>query len=187
MIESSKYHQTETELSKEYGRIEAAKKNPELFKPIYDKYFEAIFRFSYRRLDDKEQAMDITQQVFLIALNNLSKYEYRGVPFSSWLFRIASNELNDVFRKEKEKRTVNIDTVSVHDIMDEIQETRIELYHDKIVTIIAEQLEEDELQLIEMRFFEKRSFKQIGEILDITENNAKVKTYRILDKLRKVI
>ena len=53
--------------------------------------------------------------------------------------------------------------------------------------IIGQELPEDELQLIEMRFFEKRSFKEIGEILEITENNAKVKTYRILEKLKKII
>ncbi|MBL7885021.1 MAG: sigma-70 family RNA polymerase sigma factor, partial [Bacteroidia bacterium] len=58
--------------------------------------------------------------------------------------------------------------------------------HDKIVSIISE-LPEDELQLIEMRFFEKRAFKEIGEILNITENNAKVKTYRIIEKLKKIV
>jgi RNA polymerase sigma-70 factor (ECF subfamily) len=46
-------------------------------------------------------------------------------------------------------------------------------------------LKENELQLIEMRFFEKRSFREIGEILDLTENNAKVKTFRALAKLKK--
>jgi RNA polymerase sigma-70 factor (ECF subfamily) len=120
------------------------------------------------------------------ALTNLPKYEFRGVPFSSWLYRIASSELNNLFRAEKAKRTVNIESVSIHAIIEEIQETKIDKYHDKIVGIIA-QLPEDELQLIEMRFFEKRAFKEIAEILDITENNAKVKTYRILDKLKKII
>ncbi|MGZ4055195.1 MAG: RNA polymerase sigma factor, partial [Bacteroidia bacterium] len=84
-------------------------------------------------------------------------------------------------------RTVNIDSVGVYGIIEEIEETKIDKYHDKIVGIIAEQLPEDELQMIEMRFFEKRSFKEIGEILEITENNAKVKTYRILEKLKKMI
>ena len=187
MAVTSKYHLTETDLTLEHRSVEAAKKDPALFSVLYDKYFEPIFRYVYQRLDDKEQAFDSTQQVFLIAMNNLSKYEYRGVPFSSWLFRIASNELNILFRKEKHTRTVNIDSVRIYDIIEEIQETKIEKYHDHIVRIIAEKLGEEELQLIEMRFFEKRSFKEIGEILEITENNAKVKTYRVLDKLRKLI
>ena len=187
MQETSKYHLTEADLANEQGKIEAAKKNPAQFAVLYDTYYEPIFRFVYQRLDDKEQAFDTTQQVFMKALDKLGKYEYRGVPFSSWLFRIALNELTDLYRLANVQRTVNIDSVSIYHIIEEIEETKIDKYHDKIVEMIAEHLDEDELQLIEMRFFEKRSFKQIGDILDITENNAKVKTYRILDKLRKVI
>ncbi len=187
MQETSKYHFTETELANEQGRIEAAKKNPAQFAVLYDTYYEAIFRFVFQRLDDKELAFDTTQQVFMKALDKLKRYEYRGVPFASWLFRIALNELNDLFRDANAIRTVNIDSVSVYLIFEEYEQTKIDKYHDKIVDIIGEQLEEDELQLIEMRFFEKRSFKQIADILDITENNAKVKTYRVLDKLKKVL
>ena len=153
---------------------------------MYDKYYEQIFRFIYQRVDDKEAAFDATQQTFLKALNNLHKYEFRGVPFASWLYRIASSEVNNLFRAQKAQRTVNIESVSVYTIIDEIEESRIDAYHNKIVAIISE-LPEAELQLIEMRFFEKRAFKEIAEILDMTENNAKVKTYRILDKLKKMI
>ena len=186
MIQTSKYHATETDLANEQAIVEAAKKNPERFASLYDKYYEQIFRFIYQRLDDKEQAFDATQQTFMKAINNLPKYEFRGVPFASWLYRIASSEVNNLFRAEKAKRTVNIESVSVYSIMEEIQESKIDEYHDRIVDIIAE-LPEEELQLIEMRFFEKRAFKEIAEILGITENNAKVKTYRVLDKLKKMI
>lgn len=187
MIETAKYHVTQEGLANEQLLVEAAKKKPENFAPLYDKYYEQIFRYIYQRVDDKDAAFDATQQVFLKAMNNLSKYEFRGVPFASWLYRIAFSEVNNLFRLQKCVRTVNIDSTSVYTIIEELQETKIEKYHDKIVEIIAEQLEENELQLIEMRFFEKRSFKEIAEILEITENNAKVKTYRILDKLKKVI
>jgi len=187
MIETSKYHTNTSDLANEQALVEASKKNAKDFGKLYDKYYEPIFRFVYQRMDDKEQTFDVTQQVFLKALNNLHKYEYRGFPFSSWLYRIAVNTVNDLFRQQKAIRTVNIDSVSVYHIIEEIQESKIEKYHDKIVEIITEQLEEDELQLIEMRFFEKRSFKEIAEILDITENNAKVKTYRIVEKLKKII
>ncbi|OFY87342.1 MAG: heat-shock protein [Bacteroidetes bacterium RIFCSPLOWO2_12_FULL_35_15] len=186
-MQTSKYHATKTDLANELVQVEDAKKNPAKFAVLYDKYYEQIFRFIYQRLDDKEQAFDATQQVFVKALENLHKYEFRGVPFASWLYRIASSEVNNLFRSQKAQRTVNIDSVSIYGIIEEIQESKIEEYHDKIVAIIAENLEEDELQLIEMRFFEKRSFKEMGEILEITENNAKVKTYRILDKLKKII
>ncbi len=187
MLQTSKHHITQTGLADEQVLVEAAKKDLKNFAVLYDTYYEAIFRYIYQRLDDKEVAFDTTQQVFLKAMNNLPKYEYRGVPFSSWLYRIAFSSVNDLFRKQKTQRTINIDSVRVYDIIEELEETKIDKYHDKIVAIITEELEEDELQLIEMRFLEKRAFKEIAEILDITENNAKVKTYRILDKLKKKI
>lgn len=186
MIETSKYHATQTDLANEHAIVEAAKKEPAKFASLYDKYYEQIFRYIYQRVDDKEQAFDATQQVFIKAMESLYKYEFRGVPFASWLYRIASSEVNNVYRAQKQ-RTINIDSVGVYGMMEEMEETKIDKYHDKIVEIIGQELPEDELQLIEMRFFEKRSFKEIGEILEITENNAKVKTYRILEKLKKVI
>jgi RNA polymerase sigma-70 factor (ECF subfamily) len=186
MQQTSKYHATETDLANEQLIVEAAKKDPERFAPLYNKYYEQIFRFIYQRVDDKEHAFDATQQTFMKAINNLPKYEFRGVPFASWLYRIASSEVNNLFRAEKVQRTVNIDSVNIYHIVEEMQESKVDKYHDKIVDIISE-LPEEELQLIEMRFFEKRAFKEIGEILGLTENNAKVKTYRILDKLKKMI
>ncbi len=187
MIEASKYHVSQTGLAHEYSLVEAAKKNPKDFAILYDKYYEPIFRYIYQRVDDKETAFDATQQVFLKAMGKLDKYEYRGVPFASWLYRIAFSEVNDIFRQRKSSRTVNVDSMAVYSIIEEIQESKIEKYHDKIVDILSEELEEEELQLIEMRFFEKRPFKEIAEILDVTENAAKVRTYRILDKLKKVL
>lgn len=186
MLQTSKYHATDTDLANEQAIVEAAKKDTKKFGILYDKYYEQIFRYIYQRIDDKEEAFDAVQQVFIKALEGLGKYEFRGVPFSSWLYRIAYSEVNNLFRFEKAHRTINIESVSVYGIIEEIQESKIDEYHDKIVDIISE-LPEDELQLIEMRFFEKRAFKEIGDILDITENNAKVKTYRILEKLKKMI
>jgi len=186
MIETSKYHATKEDLANEQAIVLAAKLNPEKFAALYDKYYEQIFRFIYQRMDDKDQAFDTTQQVFVKALEKLPKYEFKGVPFASWLYRIASNEVVNLFRQQKALRTVNIDSVNVYGMIEEMQESKIDHYHDKIVDIIKD-LPEDELQLLEMRFFEKRAFKEIAEILEITENNAKVKTYRIIDKLKKII
>src|ERR1035437_4014567 len=137
-----------TELANEKAMIENAKNNSKEYAVIYDKYYEKIFRFIYQRMDDKKYAFDTTQQVFLKALDNLQKYEYRGLPFSSWLYRIASNEITNLFRQKKTVRTVNIDSVNVYNIIEEIQESKIEQYHDTIVSIISEHLEEDDLTLI---------------------------------------
>lgn len=183
---TSRYHATPQQMASEYEVVEAAKKDPAKFAVLYNKYHEQIFRFIYQRLDDKDLAFDTTSQVFLKALTNLQRYEYRGVPFASWLYRIASSEVNQLFRQNKAQRTVNIDSVHLYDMIDEMEEDKLEKYHDKLQSVIAD-LDEPDLQLIEMRYFEKRPFKEIGEILDITENNAKVKVYRILEKLKRAL
>jgi RNA polymerase sigma-70 factor (ECF subfamily) len=178
------YHQNALVLQEELTIIEKAKRNPQFFAPIYKKYYEAIFRYIYKRVDEQETAFDITSNVFVKALAALNKFEFRGVPFSSWLFRIAKSELYQSFRDKKAKRTINIDLVTIVQIVDEIADDQSEENRQKLLTSLS-MLKENELQLIEMRFFEKRSFREIGEILDLTENNAKVKTFRALAKLKK--
>ena len=179
------YHQTNDRMQEELGWIQAAKKDPQYFAPLYKKYHEQIFRYIYQRMDDEETAFDVTSMVFMKAMKNLHKYEYRGVPFSSWLYRIAKSELYQSFRDQKAQRTVNIETVQVFHVIDEFDQEENELNKERLVKSIA-QLKEDDIQLIEMRFFEKRSYKEIGEILEISENNAKVKSFRALEKLKKI-
>lgn len=179
----SGYHVPPPEIKQEEEYINAAKKDPKNFEPLYKKYFEAIFRFVYQRLDDKNAANDITQQTFINALVNIKKYENRGLPFASWLYRIALNELNKWFRTQKTSRTINIETAGVESLFEEIEEQPYQEYNTKLKKILTE-LEPNNLLLIEMRFFEKRSFKEMGNILNITENNAKVRLYRLLDKIK---
>jgi len=180
------YHHTEDKLLKELKWIMYAQKDPRGFEPLYSKYYEQILRYIYQRIDDKDTAYDITSQVFLKALNNIHKYEYRGVPFASWLYRIAKSELYQSFRDKKARRTVNVDTTHLANVMEEIEEPVGGEIERKILLQLIGQLKEDEVQMVEMRFFEKRSFKEIGEILEITENNAKVKSHRIVQKMKKL-
>jgi RNA polymerase sigma-70 factor (ECF subfamily) len=163
--------------------VREAQRDIKCFEPLYILYHEGVFRFVYQRLDDKEQAFDITSQVFLNAMQRLGKYEDRGLPFGAWLYRIARNELAMFFRKNQSARTLNADSQGLQQMAEEMVEDPLASYHPALVQCIAA-LEENDLQMIEMRYFEKRSFRDIGEILGITENNAKVRTYRILDKLK---
>ncbi|MCU0360266.1 MAG: sigma-70 family RNA polymerase sigma factor [Bacteroidia bacterium] len=177
------YHHTEAQLEEELRWIEAAKLNPEAFRPLYEKYYKAIFSYLYQRMSSKDTAFDTTSQVFLKALTNLKTYEFRGVPFSSWLYRIAHNEMVQVFRKQKEQRVVNADINDLKFICEENKEVFFEEYIPYLKKIIGK-LKEKELQLVEMRYFEKRPFKEIAEILNISEINAKVRMYRIIEKLK---
>lgn len=177
------YHQTKDRLLDEMTLITFAKKDPKRFGPLYTKYHEQIFRYIYQRVDDQELAFDVTSQVFVKALNNLHKYEYRGVPFSSWLYRIAKSELYQAFRDRKARKTVNVENMHVFEMIEEFDEDDSIENKKKLIDCLAN-LDYADMQLLELRYFEKRSYREIGEILEITENNAKVKSFRALKKLK---
>ena len=178
-----KYHKTEQQINHDHLSIEAAKADRAKFDVLYNKYYEPILQFIYKRVDGKDMAYDITSQVFLIAMVHLPKYKITGVPFSAWLYRIAINEINKLFRRNKVRRTIKIDEGELNEMFHEMEEESIETRYQPVLRTLS-LLPDEEIHMIEMRFFEKRSFKEIGEILNITENNSKVKVYRILDKLK---
>ncbi len=154
MNTASKYHATNQQMDAEFKLIEAAKLDINRFGPLYDKYYKQIFNYLNQRLDDKETAFDLTSQVFLKAMTNLSKYQFKGVPFSSWLYRIAYSELMQLFREKKAQRTVNADVSDLKHLCEEIKEN----YYDDFLPVLSKvlaELDELELQLVEMRFFEK--------------------------------
>lgn len=187
---NEKYHKSDQEIIAEQVIIEQSKLNPRAFEKIYNDYYKQILQFVYQRLDSKETAIDITQNTFLKALQNLPKFQYKGLPFSSWLYRIALNELNDFFRKNASKRNVNLEDkiiellTSNENLKEDFEEHQQKLIMLKKAIL---QLQSEDFIFIEMRFFEGRPFAEIAEIMEITENNAKVKTYRILEKLKKII
>jgi RNA polymerase sigma-70 factor, ECF subfamily len=81
--------------------VERAKTDAEAFGELYDHYFTQIYRFTYSRLRDQEVAEDVTSEVFFKALRAIGRYKPSGHPFSSWLYQIASNAINDYYRSRK--------------------------------------------------------------------------------------
>lgn len=181
-----KYHQTQNQLHMELEVIQLSKENPRNFEVLYNKYYDQIFAYVKNRAESVEIALDITSQVFLKALKNIHKYEYRGVPFSSWLYRIAKSEVYQYYRDETSRKIANIDVSNLNHLV-YVSEGEVD-NEEKIQNVlhVIKKLKPQELTLIELRFFEKRSFKEIGEIMYITENNAKVRCFRVLDKLRRM-
>ena len=166
--------------------IKQAQIDPTRFGPLYDRYYKPVFLFVYRRTDDEDLTADLTSQVFLKAITYLPRYEHKGLPFSAWLFRIAVNEMNMFFRKHQNRRSLSIEEEGMERMAEEIEEGDKEEKIEELLKGI-QGLALEEVQYIELRFFEDRSFKEIAIIMDITENNAKVRTYRILDKIKKLI
>jgi RNA polymerase sigma-70 factor, ECF subfamily len=166
--------------------IRSAKNDPVAFKPLYEKYYKRIFLFVLHRTGDKETSADVTSQVFLKAMMGLEKFQLRGLPFSSWLYRIAINECNSFFRKSSRVRTVVLEDYHAERVYEEMfGENIMEELKTKLPDIL-QRLSPGDLHFIELRFLEGRPFKEVAEILNISETHAKVKTYRILLKMKKL-
>lgn len=175
---------SEAEILHEYSILDRSKKDPQAFGELYEKYFDRIFSFIYRQTDDEVLTADLCSQTFLTALKNVDRYQFRGVPFSAWLYKIASNEVNKHYRRKKRTQVFSIEETRVRELMEQANEG----YDEEIIHRLMEYLKElptDMLHVLELRFFEDKDFKEIAFILDITESGAKMRTYRALDRLRK--
>lgn len=179
------YHHSYSMLMQEKELISRAKQDPIHFAPLYKKYYDQIFRYVHYRMNDEDLAADVTSQVFLKALSKLHTFEYRGVPLSSWLYRIAMSELNQAYRDQRAKREIPLDNVYVSTFM-EVFEEEVSILNKKLLFHAMSQLNGQDLQLIKLRYYEDRSYREIGELLEIKENNAKVKTFRALEKLKRL-
>jgi RNA polymerase sigma-70 factor (ECF subfamily) len=176
----------QTELQEDENLIRKSQVDPEAFRALYEKYFKRIFLFVHHRVGEKSLSADLTSQVFLKALLSIGKFQFRGLPFSAWLYRIAINECHEFFRKHKRYRMIAIDDESVGQLYDEmIGDNGLEELHSRLPQIM-ELLDEEELLIIELRYFEQRPFKEVAEIIGISEVNAKVRVYRVLDKMKKL-
>ncbi len=173
-------------MQSEYEEVKKASKDPAMFQILYDRYFARIFHYIYRRIDDEATTSDLTSQTFLKALGNLKKYTFRGVPFSAWLYRIAANEVNKFYSTTKKKMVFSIDAEEFELLLvhhtDEEEEPDMDYIINQMRT-----MSEGDIEVLELRFFENKSFAEIAFILDIQEANAKMRTYRAIDKLKKLI
>lgn len=184
-MSTSKYTVTQQAMEEEWLEVQAAQQNPAKFRVLYNRYHQPIFRFVYKRTIDEVLAADLTSQVFLKAMQKIDKYVFKGVPFSAWLFRIASNEIAQHFRKQNKNRVVALEERTIQNLEDEYEDKEDLDINISLLKTVIQDLKPEEVEILELRFFEKRPFKEVADILDITENNAKVKIYRLLQKMKK--
>lgn len=185
-MKENPFHRSKEEMLREQELVKAARYNPDAFAPLYDKYYKPIFLFIFRRTENEDLTADLAQQVFIAAMINLKRYEYKGVPFSAWLYRIALNEISMYFRKAKKERTVSADVSDIKHLFEEAKESESEEKIQRVLHTFTK-LRPDEMQLIELRFFEQLPFAEVGAILGISENNAKVKMYRVIEKIKSLL
>ncbi len=167
--------------------VNLAKENHVHFGVLYERHFETIFRFIFKRLGgDEANTGDLTQQTFLKAMSSIDKYEDRGFPFCSWLYRIAQNEVNLFFRANKKDISIEIEERQLNNLLEEANlGNYMSLEDQEKLMLQLNTLPQDSIDLIELRFFQELSFKEIADIYSVSESNAKMRIYRILEKMNK--
>ena len=158
--------------------IEAAQKNPGRFAELYESNFERVYAFIVRRVQDRHEAEDLTAEVFQHALANLSKFEWRGVPFAVWLFRIAANAIADRWRERSRLRP---DPVSDDDLD---QSSWKDIERRATLFQLVNSLPEDQRSVVLKRFVEQKSIRDIAQELGRSEGAVKQLQFRAIESLR---
>lgn len=182
-------------LEQEKALVERAKNDSEAFGVLYDKYYSQIFGYVLRRTASIDSAQDVTSEVFFKALKNIGQFHWRGVSFSSWLYRIAVNEIANSFRGNRRRQVLveeASNSASFSNPSPEVEITRAEeelqkhgeflALHENIAKLSLKYQE-----VITLRFFEKKQLKEIGVILQKSEGTIKSLLHRGLERLRKLM
>jgi RNA polymerase sigma-70 factor, ECF subfamily len=165
------------EMEEERRLIEAARKDPRRFGELYERNFERVYAFIARRVRDRHEAEDVTAEVFQHALANISKFEWRGVPFAVWLFRIAANAISDRWKKISKQ-----DSNPVSDDLDQSSWPDIE--RRVILFKLVDDLPSDQRSVVIKRFVEEKSIREIAQEFGRSEGAIKQLQFRALESLR---
>ena len=158
--------------------IEAAQADPTRFVELYDRHVDRVYAYVSRRAGNRSVAEDITSAVFEQALTHLRRFEWRGVPFIAWLFRIAANALADHWQQQGRDS---------HDMPAEVPDEREYKEIERRVSLfqLVNRLPEAQRQVIQMRFVEGHSIRDVAVALDRSEGAVKQLQLRALASLRK--
>jgi RNA polymerase sigma-70 factor, ECF subfamily len=162
--------------------VEAAQKDPARFAELYEDNVERVYAYVVRRVGDRAETEDLTSEVFHHALANLRRFEWRGIPFAAWLYRIAANLISDRWqRKGREDVADNpeqIESAAARNTEIEEVERRATLFR-LVGTLPAEQQ-----RVVVLRFVEEKSIKEVAREIRKTEGAVKQLQFRALTSLR---
>jgi len=161
--------------------ISAALDDPAAFGRLYDRYVQPIYRYIYSRVGTAHAAEDITSQTFMAAYEALDRYRERG-QFSAWLFRIARSKMNDHFRRSR--REVGLEAAGELLEREDALGTLIRAEELSQIRSIIRDLDEDEQELIRLRYVADLSFAEIADLLNRREDAVKKSVYRLLARLK---
>jgi RNA polymerase sigma-70 factor (ECF subfamily) len=160
--------------------IEAAQKDPARFADLYELNFERVYAYIGRRIQNRAETEDLTAEVFHQALANLKRFEWRGIPFAAWLFRIAANLISD--RWQRSGREVTDDTAIE---MAQVSPAEIEEVERRATIFrLVETLPDEQRRVVVLRFVDQKSIKEVAREVKKTEGAVKQLQFRALTSLR---
>jgi RNA polymerase sigma-70 factor (ECF subfamily) len=161
------------------GLILAARRDPEAFARLYDRYVQSVYRYLRGRVGSAPEAEELTAQTFLAALESLPRYDHRGY-FSAWLFSIARRKAADFFRRRETLPLEDAEPLaSDADLPGEA--ARAEQIR-QLAQLIAT-LAENERELIRLHFTAGLTFAEMANVLGKKEDAVKKSVYRLLERL----
>lgn len=167
---------------------EILKGNEKAFEEFYEEFFPKLYRYAYRRTKSKEVAEDLTSETFFKVLRGLPNFEVRDYGgLDVWIYKIERNVIRDWFRKNIGRETLPFEEKWEEKFLPMLNDPYVMIEATEIRNFIDIALDEIPLQykeLISLRFFEKKSIKEIAMIIGKTEENVKVLQFRSLNALR---
>lgn len=169
----------------EKALIERAKEDKDAFGQLYEIYVERIYKYVYYRTGNVADAEDLTAKIFIRAMKHIPRYKDQGVPFSAWLYRIAHNLVANWHRDNSRRKMVALDDITHWHVGDESPEFATQLLEDKTLLLSAiRRLPGDRQELLILKFVERLSNAEIGNIMGRSEGAIKSLYHRTLLSLR---
>jgi RNA polymerase sigma-70 factor, ECF subfamily len=174
-------HRSADELEAERLLIEAAQRDRAAFAPLYERYVDQIFAYAHTLTRNRELAEDVTASTFAKAIEDLPRFEWRGVPYSAWLYRVAANL---VARQARRPPWVDLDARQPVDSLSPelIGEQRTRAAE---VRAAVAGLPDDQREAVLLRFGGDLRNREIAEIMGRSEGAVKLLTFRAITSLRK--
>jgi RNA polymerase sigma-70 factor (ECF subfamily) len=160
----------------------------EAFGKLYELYADRVFRFLFAHVDNRYDAEDLTEDVFLRVWRSLPNYREQGVPFLAFLFRIARNALIDHYRRSSPvKRQVSIEDLSLQDHNPGPSESAIDSFEREELHLTLEQLREDYRTVLVLRFLSELSPEETAQVMGRSPGAVRVLQHRALAALRAML
>ena len=172
----------------EESLVRRAKENDEAaLTQLYEENFDKIYRYIVLKIGDRAEAEDMTQQVFMKAFKSISGYKSKGNPFSSWLFRIAHNQVVDYWRKKSKRTTVPLEeSLAGSSNSNPGSEAERKMDIENLVAA-TKQLTNLQREVVSLRFAGGLSLAEVAKTLGKTEGAIKALQHSAVVSLRKIM